>query len=109
MTKSVDNGNTDGSLLEFGRLVVRHFFWIAVPFAIGGAIYAFNKDDVKGVGAICTFAGMLLTAWYLATRETVHSENKRLNKIDVIELLVALAGIVLSAFGYMYSLTNSFQ
>lgn len=99
----------ESSNLEGGRLTVRHFLFLVTLFCLAVIVWAFLKKPLAGVGAFCTFVGMLLPAWQLSSKSSVHAGKfKDLDHDTKISLWFALAGVVLTAVGYGIGLNTIF-
>jgi hypothetical protein len=99
----------ESSDLEGGRLTVRHFLLLVALLCVAVIVWAFLKKPLAGVGAFCTFVGMLLPAWQLSSKSSVHAgKYKDLDRDAKISLWFALAGVVLTAAGYGIGLNTMF-
>lgn len=99
----------ESSNLEGGRLTVRHFLLLVTLFCLTVSVWAFLKKPLAGVGALCTFIGMLLPAWQLSSKSSVHAGKfKDLDRDTKTSLWFALAGVVLTAIGYGIGLNSIF-
>lgn len=95
--------------LEGGRLLVRHFLIVATALSLSVALWAYFMKPVAGIGAFCTFLGMLLPAWQLSSKSGIYSGMYRDLASDTkINLWFTLMGIVLTAIGYAVALPTMF-
>lgn len=99
----------ENSNLEAGRNLVRHFLTVVTVFSIAVALWACSIKLVAGIGAFCTFIGMLLPAWQLTSNGNVHAGAWReLDRGAKVNLLFAFVGVLLTAVGYGIGLKTMF-
>lgn len=103
-----EHRNSEG--IESGRQAVRHYFWYVVALALAVGLWVWSVKPVAGYGALCSFAGMLIPAWQLSSKDGIEESHWRdLAPAAKKNLILTALGIVLTAVGYGVGIPTMFE